>query len=104
MHICISQFYVYKYVCFVCTDDFKTAKHKLKLCQYLSDVASEAESVDVRRKRQRNKPSRYIDSNTSEDENTVPSKLTAPPKLNNILKNSSKIPCSFGTIILHYLC
>ncbi|XP_036141933.1 uncharacterized protein LOC118645276 [Monomorium pharaonis] len=66
------------------TDDFKKAQKKLKLCQYLSDVASESEQSisNVTNKRQRNKPLKYITSDSSGEENIpVLSKLKAPPRL-----------------------
>ncbi|XP_025162613.1 uncharacterized protein LOC112590429 isoform X1 [Harpegnathos saltator] len=75
------------------TDDFKKAEQKVKLCQYLSDVATDVEPVlDIPSKRQRNKPSRYISDSSDEENTPVPSKLKAPPRLNNIFTSCSQVP------------
>lgn len=86
-------------------DDFKKAQNKLKLCQYLSDVASEIEEpiLNIPSKRQRNKPLRYAISDSSDEENTpIPSKLKPPPRLNISFTNCVEGPSGNNIIILHY--
>lgn len=83
---------------FLFADDLKKAKTKLKQCQYSSDIASEIEQLP--KKRQRNKPNRYIITSSSDEEDEAPSKLRAPPRL-NISASYSQREATFGILSLY---
>ncbi|XP_025162047.1 uncharacterized protein LOC109503742 isoform X3 [Harpegnathos saltator] len=75
-----------------------TPTNEWSLCQ----VTKTYFETDIPSKRQRNKPSRYISDSSDEENIPVPSKLKAPPRLNNIFTSCSQVPSGNSTVILHY--
>ncbi|XP_025162615.1 uncharacterized protein LOC112590429 isoform X2 [Harpegnathos saltator] len=65
-----------------------TPTNEWLLCQ----VTKTYFETDIPSKRQRNKPSRYISDSSDEENTPVPSKLKAPPRLNNIFTSCSQVP------------